>query len=127
MAAGEELALSLEVVNRDRKMWCLESSAVRVGIRVRGPLESVPKAPVEAFIERQTSAVDLGRSVGGPTVLESGESGVFEARVRMPSEPGLYLMQADLVMEHVHWFSEMGWPGLIWPVEIVEQNPKNAD
>lgn len=117
---GEELALSFEVFNRSREIWHLESSNTRVGIRSIGPLDSMPRHPIEMFLDRQTPVDDMGRSEGSTGDLDPGQAAIFEAKVRMPSEPGLYLMQADLVMEHVHWFSEMGWPGLIWPVEIVE-------
>lgn len=127
IVGGEEMALSVKVFNRSLESWNLESSGIRVGIRSIGPLESIPKKPVEMFLDRQTPVVDLGRSDRNSIdFLDPGQSGVVGARVRIPSEPGLYLMQVDLVMEHVHWFSEMGWPGLIWQVEIVERLPENT-
>ncbi len=121
-AVGADLVLSVEVVNRGRNAWQIGPSDTRLGIRMIGPLNSIPDNPIDMFLDRQTTVVDLGRGEGVDDRVDPGQSEVFEASVRLPSVPGHYLIQADMVMEHVHWFSEMGWPGLVWSMEIVEHN-----
>lgn len=120
---GSALTLSVEATNRGRNPWRTGSSGdIRLGIRIIGPLASIPENQIGLFLDRQTTVVDLGRGGVVDAQVDPGESRVFEATVRLPSNPGLYLLQADMVMEHVHWFSEMGWPGLVWLLDIVEQN-----
>ncbi|RLE30458.1 MAG: hypothetical protein DRJ61_12785 [Acidobacteria bacterium] len=119
---GDDLVLSVEVINRGRDAWQIGSSDIRLGIRMIGPLDSIPDNPIDLFLDRKAPVVDLGRGGLGDDHIDPGGAGVFEVTVRLPIEPGLYLVQADMVKEHVHWFSEMGWPGLVWPLEIVERD-----
>ncbi len=121
-AGGDDMVLPIEVINWGRHAWRIGPLDIRLGIRMIGPLDSIPDNPIDLFLDRQVPVIDLGRGETGKDYVEPGQSRVFEATVRLPSEPGLYLVQADMVKEYVHWFSEMGWPGLVWPLEIVEGN-----
>ena len=121
-SGGDDLVLSVEVINQSWEPWQIGPSNIRLGIRMIGPLDSIPDNPIDLFLERQTTAVDLGRFEGGDDHLDPGESLGFDATVRLPAVSGTYLIQADVVMEHIHWFSEMGWPGLVWALEIVERD-----
>lgn len=119
---GGDLLLSVEAVNRGRNAWQIGPSDIRLGVRMIGPLPSIPADAIDLFLDRRTTAVDLGRGGTIDQNVVPGGSSVFEATVRLPSGPGLYLVQADMVKEYIHWFSEMGRPGLVWSMEIVEDN-----
>lgn len=119
---GSDVALSVEVTNRSTEVWHSGSSGFRLGARLIGPRDSIPPHPVRLFLDRQTPVKDLARADIVETGIKPGESQLLELAFKAPSEPGLYLVQVDMVKEHVHWFSEMGWPGLLWEMQIVERN-----
>ena len=48
------------------------------------------------------------------------ENRPFELRFTAPQTPGVYLLQIDMVDELVHWFSDLGFPGLIHELTVVE-------
>jgi MMP 1-O-methyltransferase len=48
---------------------------------------------------------------GLPHVLKPGESAPLIAQLAAPFEPGRYILQWDLVIEFVSWFSDKGWHG----------------
>lgn len=117
---GSSIELTVEAINRGNEPWLMGPSGVRVGIRVSGPIETIPVETVAPFLDRGTITSDLGRGESSNTRIDAGQSEVFRVKVNMPKMAGLYLVQVDMVREHVHWFSEMGWPGLVWPLEIVD-------
>ncbi|MBT9169675.1 MAG: putative transcriptional regulator YvhJ [Actinobacteria bacterium] len=53
--------------------------------------------------------------------LKPGESVTYELTVVAPSAPGSYLLQYDLVLEGVVWFSRAGNPTLDRVIEVKEQ------
>lgn len=53
--------------------------------------------------------------------LEPGESTTYELTVVAPSAPGTYLLQYDLVLEGVLWFSREGNPTLDRVIEVKEE------
>ncbi len=46
--------------------------------------------------------------------------------VEAPSEPGRYLLELDLVFEHVAWFSQRGAETHRLPVRVVAPEPGAA-
>jgi len=52
-----------------------------------------------------------GRRTGLPHTLRPGETTRLPAPVRSPKEPGDYILQWDMVVPNVAWFSERGWRG----------------
>jgi hypothetical protein len=67
--------------------------------------------------------VDVARSGLEPGVVGPGESRELEIRLRAPAAPGRYVLQIDMVDELVHWFSDMGWPGILLDIEVVDAVP----
>ena len=62
-----------------------------------------------------------GRRTGLPHMLRPGETTRLPAPVRSPKEPGDYILQWDMVVPNVAWFSERGWRGPeIW-VSVVRK------
>lgn len=53
-----------------------------------------------------------------PHTLRPGQTTRVPARVLAPPEPGHYLLQWDLVVEFVSWFSSQGWEGPCVEVEV---------
>ncbi len=62
-----------------------------------------------------------------PRVVAPGGEVTVEARLAAPSRPGRYLLQWDVVREHVCWFSEtMEHAPPVFPVVVVEAPPEHA-
>jgi len=122
VSGGSDLVMWVEVTNQSQGHWRSRTSGFRLGVRMIGPGDSTPPNPVRLFLDRETPILDLARADIIETGIKPGESRLLELAFKAPSEPGLYLVQVDMVKEHVHWFSEMGWPGLVWPLEIVDRN-----
>lgn len=55
-----------------------------------------------------------------PHTLRPGEAALFPASVRSPKEPGNYILQWDLIIEGVTWFSGKGWRGPAVDVRVGE-------
>jgi hypothetical protein len=64
-------------------------------------------------------AVRDGRRADLPETVEPGATVRVTQQVEAPSEPGSYLLELDLVYEHVAWFAERnGGLTLRRPVEV---------
>lgn len=122
VAPGSMLSLEIRAVNRGSDAWVLSSgdSGVRLGIRVIGPFDAYPEDPDAACRRRSNQKMDLARSGIEHAIIEPGEARLFPVTFRAPNRPGLYLLQADMVQEHEHWFCEMGWPGLVWELWVTD-------
>jgi hypothetical protein len=59
-----------------------------------------------------------GRRTGLPHMLRPGETTRLPAPVRSPKEPGDYILQWDMVIPQVAWFSTQGWRGPEIPVSV---------
>lgn len=107
-AADEELRISVELRNTSGVTWPAEPP-VRVALghwwSRLGSRDSRPKR------ERQ----GLGRPVG------PGEEVLLTLETRAPQEPGRYILELDLVFEHVAWFSRRsGDETQRVPIEVVD-------
>jgi len=122
VSGGSDLVMWVEVTNQSHGHWHSATSGFRLGVRMIGPRDSIPPNPAGLFLDRQSAVLDIARAGITGTGIKPGESRLLELAFKAPSKPGLYLVQVDMVKEHVHWFSEMGWPGLVWPLEIVDRN-----
>jgi hypothetical protein len=88
--------------------------------RVSGDLFIAPPAdPIALFRLPSGPAVHIARASLESGVMPQGSRRDFELRLRAPRRPGRYLLQLDMVDERVHWFSDLGWPGLIHELEVV--------
>jgi hypothetical protein len=59
-----------------------------------------------------------GRRTVLPHMLRPGETTRLPAPVRSPKEPGDYILQWDMVIPQVAWFSRQGWRGPEIPVRV---------
>ena len=57
--------------------------------------------------------------------LEPGETATLELTVRAPERPGRYIVEFDMVAEHVAWFEDHGSGTLRHELEV--QNPEEAN
>ena len=120
--AGLRVPIEVEVENRSELPWKLSSSkprGIRLGVRSIGPLGASPEKLVARFLAGRKDAVDLLRIGIEDGVVPPGASRRFSGELRLPSTPGAHLVQVDLVDENVHWFSDLGYDGVVVPVEIV--------
>jgi hypothetical protein len=121
-AAGETLRLNVRVTNRGADAWRMTDSraeGVRLGARVVGPFSEPPADPIAVFRLPNGPAVDIARAGLESGVMLPGSRRDFELRLRAPRRPGRYLLQLDMVDERVHWFSDLGWTGIIRELEVV--------
>ena len=122
-APGEVVRTSVHAVNQGSFSWRmtdLKTTGVRLGARVLGPFDQAPKNPIHIFRIPAGPAVDVARSGLESGVMPPGAERDFELRFTAPQTPGVYLLQIDMVDELVHWFSDLGFPGLIHELTVVE-------
>lgn len=123
VAPGQTLRLRVRATNRGADAWRMTDSrtdGVRLGVRVIGPLDQPPENPIAVFRTPDGPAVDIARSGLEPGVIGAGDSRDFDLRLRAPSRPGRYVLQIDMVDELVHWFSDLGWPGILRDIEVTQ-------
>jgi len=121
-SAGETLRLSVRATNQGADTWRMtdsQTAGVRLGARVIGPFAEPPADPVALFRLPSGPAIDIARAGLESGVMPSGSRRDFELRLRAPRRPGRYLLQVDMVDERVHWFSDLGWPGIIHELEVM--------
>jgi predicted protein tyrosine phosphatase len=121
-AAGDTLRLTVRVTNHGSDNWRMtdnRTEGVRLGARLIGPFAEPPADPIELFRTTNGPAVDIARSGLESGVMPPGSRRDFELRLRAPRKEGRYLLQIDMVDERVHWFSDLGWPGLIRELDVV--------
>ncbi len=120
VVAGAPESLEIQVHNNGNDPWVMSPgpNGVRLGMRAIGPFDNLPEDAAAVFRDRHHAAKDLGRAGLEEGVIQAGGTRDFQLVFRAPPEPGRYLLQADMVKEHEHWFCEMGWPGLIWEARV---------
>ena len=120
--AGETLRLVVRVTNRGADTWRMtdsRTSGVRLGARVIGPFAVPPADPIAVFRTPGGPAADIARAGLEAGVMPPASRRDFELHLRAPRRAGRYLLQVDMVDERVHWFSDLGWPGLLHELEVV--------
>lgn len=123
LTPGQALQIRVRATNRGDDAWRMtdrRTEGVRLGARAIGPFARVPSGAIEIFRAIGGPAVDIARSGLEPGVVAPGDRRDFELRFRAPREPGRYVVQIDMVDERVHWFSDVGWPGILRDVEVVD-------
>ncbi len=120
VVAGEPLRAAVRVRNRGQEGWMMGRGPgdVRLGVRALGPFVVPPSDPVAALRSAEGEAFDLGRADAESGPLPPGGEWRAEVRFAAPREVGLYVLQVDMVEEHVHWFSDMGGPGVVQTVSV---------
>ncbi|MBC7930843.1 MAG: DUF1698 domain-containing protein, partial [Rubrivivax sp.] len=97
---GEEVTFTLRVENAGLARW----SALGTGADGRG---AVHLGAHLLRSDEEEVAWDFGRS-DLPRDLEPGEAARIELNLRVPAEAGSYIVEFDMVAEHVAWFEDFG-------------------
>jgi hypothetical protein len=116
VAPRTPMRTSVRVVNRGPVAWRmtdLETTGVRLGARVIGPYDRPPADAIDILRTPEGPAVDVARSGLEFGVMSPAAARDFELRFHAPAEPGWYVLQIDMVDELVHWFSDLGYPGIL--------------
>ncbi len=109
----------------EAQRWYKVDVALRNDSPVAWPLPKMGAPDVRIAYHWLTADGDLhdykGRRTALPHMLRPGETARLPAPVRAPGEPGDYVLQWDMVVPNVAWFSERGWRGPeIW-VSVVRE------
>lgn len=120
-APGARVTFPVRVENISGATWLAsdeKSRGVRLGARILGPFETEPGDAVELFRQPHTPARDLFRDGQSKGAWTAGEEKSIDVAFDAPSEPGVYYIQVDMVDEFVHWFSDLGDAGLVFPLRV---------
>lgn len=98
--AGEEISFRVSAANVGLKEW----SALGEGPEGRGAVHLGPHLLRD---DEEEVAWDYGRAAL-PRDLAPGDAASFDITVRAPERPGRYVVEFDLVAEHVAWFEDFG-------------------
>jgi len=121
VVAGEPMTLAVRVVNHSDQAWVLrpgDERGIRLGVRALGPFAALPEDPVTAFRVTNSPARDLARAGLEHGIVPPGGEREFAIAMRVPLEPGIWVLQVDMVDEHVHWFSDLGGPGVTFRLDV---------
>lgn len=119
---GEAVVLPVRVVNRSQQPWRLSSAperGIRLGARALGPLAAWPADPVAEFRRANAPARDLARAGVEDGAVAPGGERTFALHFCAPDAAGSYAVHVDMVDEHVHWFSDLGGPGIVLRLDVV--------
>jgi protein tyrosine phosphatase (PTP) superfamily phosphohydrolase (DUF442 family) len=125
-APGESLRATVRVTNQGTFSWRLtdlETTGDRLGARIIGPYEQLPEDPLSIFRAPSGPAIDVARSGLEFGVMAPDSERDFELRFSAPKKPGHYVLQIDMVDEMIHWFSDLGFPGILHELEVVDSPP----
>ncbi len=128
VAPRQPMRASVRAVNQGPVSWRmtdLETTGVRLGGRIIGPYETPPADAIDILRTPNGPAVDLSRAGLEFGVMAPAAERDFELRFRAPAAPGWYVLQIDMVDELVHWFSDLGFPGILHELHVVE--PETGD
>jgi protein tyrosine phosphatase (PTP) superfamily phosphohydrolase (DUF442 family) len=120
-APGQQLRAVVRVVNRSPEAWIATSDSktgIRLGARTIGPFPTVPPDGLDRLRAPRADAPDVFRDHAHIGVWPPGTAREVELIFEAPGKPGVYLLQVDMVDEYVHWFSDLGRPGLIVPLTV---------
>ncbi|HZB46144.1 MAG TPA: hypothetical protein VE360_12900, partial [Pyrinomonadaceae bacterium] len=101
--ASEEVAFRVRVRNDGSARWLAagEEGTARGAVRLAAHLI---RGDDEEDISLYYAGAVLARDV------EPGESVELTLRLRAPAEPGRYVLEFDMVSEHLSWFEDLGSP-----------------
>ena len=102
-APGEELAFVARVRNDGAARWLAagEEGTARGAVRLAAHL-------IGGREEEDVFMYYAGAVLDGD--VEPGGEAQFTLRLRAPSEPGRYVLEFDMVSEHLSWFEDLGSP-----------------
>ena len=119
--AGEAVDLSVRVTNRSQLPWRLSADpdrGIRLGARCIGPLAAWPADAVAVFRTPNGPARDIARAGVENGTVEAGASRTFAPRFQAPAATGSYVVHLDMVDENVHWFCDLGGPGVTFRLDV---------
>lgn len=105
LPAGRTAILPVYLTNEGMLAW--EGGDFRLSYHWRGTNEALP-------------AIRDGWRTYLPHAVAPGEGVSLRARIETPSVPGAYVLEWDMVIEGVSWFSELGVPAASHAVEVYE-------
>jgi protein tyrosine phosphatase (PTP) superfamily phosphohydrolase (DUF442 family) len=119
---ADPLKFTVRVRNRSQEPWHLSDGkfGVRLGARMLGPFAIVPEQPIQVFRTPNNPARDVARAGMEDGVIGIGRERTFTFVFPAPAMHGRYVLQIDMVDELVHWFSDLGPPGVLVHFEVVE-------
>ncbi len=114
---GSRVALSVRVTNDSPRVWPVAGSpdghdALNLGNHWR------------TRRGRLVALDDARCPLPGP--VEPGEQVEIEIEVTLPSRQGKYVLELDMVQEHVSWFAERGSPTARLPVHVAHRSRRLA-
>ena len=116
MRAGQPCMVSLDVRNEGAVAWSL-------------PGLGAPEVRISYHWLRATGEMyDYeGNRTGLPHTLRPGGTTRLIAQVLPPGEPGCFILQWDMVIEDVSWFSTQGWQGPSLEVRVIDDGQADAE
>lgn len=113
LAAGETAAFPVRVRNTSRAPWRASgAAAVRLSYH---------------WLDADGTTVEFdGLRTELPLPVAPGGAVTVQQDVKAPAEPGRYVLELDLVFEHVGWFSGRGAATHRAPVRVVRRPPGGA-
>jgi protein tyrosine phosphatase (PTP) superfamily phosphohydrolase (DUF442 family) len=121
VAPGEPITLRVRVTNRSDQEWTLrpgDQRGIRLGVRAIGPFVAPPEDAMAIFRTPNNPARDLARAGREDGTVPPGGAREFTTGFEAPAETGVYIVQVDMVDEHVHWFSDLGGPGVTFRLDV---------
>jgi Glycosyl transferase family 2 len=111
MHVGQACPIEVDVLNESPVVWTL-------------PTVGVPNVQVTYhWLHPSGDTYEfLGLQTPVPHTLRPGETTKLVVWVLPPTEPGLYRLQWDLLIEQVAWFSTRGWPAPEFDVQVVRDD-----
>lgn len=122
-APGEVIRIAVRVTNLSPEPWRLSTAAsrgVRLGARCIGPYAVLPPDAIAIFRRPGGRARDLARAGMEDGEIAAGASRRFDVTIPMPTHPGSYVLQIDMVDEGVHWFCDLAGAGIVEPLEVAD-------
>lgn len=112
LKAGQQFEVRVRVTNRSPVAWHVQGEASgRFALRLANHwLDEHRKVVVQ-----DDGRIDL------PGPLDPGASAELILIVTAPHTPGQYLLELDLVQEHVAWFARRGSESAVLPVDVVPE------
>ncbi len=121
VAAGETIHLLVRVTNRSDQAWTMRPASdrgIRLGVRALGPFAAPPEDPLAVFRTANNPARDVARAGLENATVPPGGMRQFALAFAAPEESGVYFVQVDMVDERVHWFSDLGGPGVTFRLDV---------